>query len=174
MATCRTHFTYHSDCRGCNAVLQAEAIGAELRQDRHRAAAEAREEQKKAESSARREAARASQGGGLLFSEKLVVGIVGVVVLLVLVVVIWSNLSTVGHGIITLLLIGGAILIAVRRARRSNAGAVPSTESRAFTPPPVPPVAPASPAGWYQDPGGAPCRRWWDGASWTAHTAPEG
>lgn len=38
------------------------------------------------------------------------------------------------------------------------------------TPPPPPP--PSVPAGWYSDPHGQPCKRWWDGASWTSHTSP--
>lgn len=28
------------------------------------------------------------------------------------------------------------------------------------------------PAGWYPDPSGADHRRWWDGTTWTQHTAP--
>lgn len=28
------------------------------------------------------------------------------------------------------------------------------------------------PAGWYPDPSGAEHRRWWDGKTWTQHTAP--
>jgi hypothetical protein len=28
------------------------------------------------------------------------------------------------------------------------------------------------PAGWYPDPSGADHRRWWDGKTWTQHTAP--
>lgn len=28
------------------------------------------------------------------------------------------------------------------------------------------------PAGWYPDPDGADHRRWWDGKTWTQHTAP--
>ena len=31
-----------------------------------------------------------------------------------------------------------------------------------------PPIAP----GWYPDPQGLPAQRWWDGAGWSAHTAP--
>jgi hypothetical protein len=27
-------------------------------------------------------------------------------------------------------------------------------------------------AGWFQDPGGRPMLRWWDGSTWTAHTSP--
>jgi hypothetical protein len=27
-------------------------------------------------------------------------------------------------------------------------------------------------AGWFQDPGGQPMLRWWDGATWTGHTSP--
>lgn len=28
------------------------------------------------------------------------------------------------------------------------------------------------PAGWYPDPSGGDHRRWWDGKTWTQHTAP--
>jgi hypothetical protein len=47
------------------------------------------------------------------------------------------------------------------------------------TPQPGPPqwaqqpaVARLPGAGWYADPSGAPCWRWWDGRSWTGHTSP--
>lgn len=42
-------------------------------------------------------------------------------------------------------------------------------------PPPVPPPPPPPstvPAGWYRDPNGQPCSRWWDGYRWTDYTAP--
>jgi hypothetical protein len=35
------------------------------------------------------------------------------------------------------------------------------------------PAAPQVPPGWYPDPHGAPAQRWWDGAGWSAHTAPQ-
>ena len=45
--------------------------------------------------------------------------------------------------------------------------------SPAPVPPPVaPPPPPQVPAGWYRDPNGHPCNRWWDGYSWTSNTAP--
>jgi hypothetical protein len=34
------------------------------------------------------------------------------------------------------------------------------------------PAPPPMPAGWYRDPDGRPCNRWWDGIQWTHHTAP--
>ena len=36
---------------------------------------------------------------------------------------------------------------------------------------PVPPP-PTVPAGWYPDPNGATIQRYWDGTTWTDHTAP--
>ncbi len=41
-------------------------------------------------------------------------------------------------------------------------------------PPPVPltPPLPQVPAGWYRDPHGQPCNRWWDGFQWTHNTSP--
>ncbi|WP_374615902.1 DUF2510 domain-containing protein [Frankia sp. AgKG'84/4] len=39
-------------------------------------------------------------------------------------------------------------------------------------PPPPPPPSPEVPAGWYRDPDGQPCNRWWDGDRWTSYTAP--
>ena len=37
---------------------------------------------------------------------------------------------------------------------------------------PPAPVPPRIPPGWYADPIGQPCNRWWDGYTWTAATAP--
>jgi hypothetical protein len=37
---------------------------------------------------------------------------------------------------------------------------------------PPAPVPPRIPPGWYADPNGQPCNRWWDGYTWTAATAP--
>jgi len=37
----------------------------------------------------------------------------------------------------------------------------------------MPPGAPSGPPpGWYNDPGGAPALRWWDGREWAPHTRP--
>lgn len=44
----------------------------------------------------------------------------------------------------------------------------PPAPPRPVAPPPPPQV----PAGWYPDPDGMPCSRWWDGARWTSSTAP--
>jgi hypothetical protein len=38
---------------------------------------------------------------------------------------------------------------------------------------PVPASSPLPGAGWFQDPGGQPMLRWWDGTAWTAHTSPK-
>jgi len=49
---------------------------------------------------------------------------------------------------------------------------LPPADTATFVPvgraatPPVPP-------GWYPDPHGAPAQRWWDGAQWSAQTAPQ-
>jgi hypothetical protein len=34
------------------------------------------------------------------------------------------------------------------------------------------PTTPAVPPGWYPDPYGMPCSRWWDGGQWTEATGP--
>jgi hypothetical protein len=59
---------------------------------------------------------------------------------------------------------------------QGNSYATP-VETRLPASPPGPaaptlPPPPTIPAGWYQDPDGQPCNRWWDGQQWTANTAP--
>ena len=47
--------------------------------------------------------------------------------------------------------------------------------SKASVPPhpvPLPSQLPQVPAGWYRDPHGQPCNRWWDGYQWTHNTSP--
>ena len=45
--------------------------------------------------------------------------------------------------------------------------------SDATGPVPAPSGAPTVPSGWYDDPHGQPLHRYWDGHSWTEHTAPK-
>jgi Protein of unknown function (DUF2510) len=60
----------------------------------------------------------------------------------------------------------------IRRAKyvvhvgNSPAGPPQSTYAPASAPEPLPG------AGWFQDPGGQPILRWWDGTNWTGHTSP--
>lgn len=49
-----------------------------------------------------------------------------------------------------------------------NAAPGPQADSAQGSPPPPPAV----PAGWYPDPNNAQLQRYWDGGSWTDHTAP--
>ena len=51
------------------------------------------------------------------------------------------------------------------QAARSVAGDMTGAPMPLMAPPQVP-------AGWYNDPSGAPNMRWYDGAGWTEHTAP--
>jgi Protein of unknown function (DUF2510) len=53
----------------------------------------------------------------------------------------------------------------------ANAGQVSST---APPPPPPPPPPPNVPEGWYPDPNNSSVQRYWDGTTWTEHTAPLG
>jgi hypothetical protein len=61
----------------------------------------------------------------------------------------------------------------IRRARyialEGNSPVWPaqSTYSPVSTPAPLPG------AGWFQDPGGQPILRWWDGTAWTGYTSPQ-
>lgn len=61
------------------------------------------------------------------------------------------------------------------RARLSGAHEAPvaTAAPAAAAPPPPPPPPPSVPAGWYPDPNGQPLQRYWDGAAWTDHTAPQ-
>jgi hypothetical protein len=61
------------------------------------------------------------------------------------------------------------------RGPQDNAHA--AAVAQQVSPVPVPPQPVAAPhpqvlAGWYRDPNGQPCYRWWDGNQWTADTAP--
>ncbi|NMD55228.1 DUF2510 domain-containing protein [Tsukamurella conjunctivitidis] len=47
--------------------------------------------------------------------------------------------------------------------------ALPADAAPAIAPPPPPPSVPAN---WYPDPDNGELLRYWDGAAWTAHTAP--
>ena len=58
---------------------------------------------------------------------------------------------------------------------KGNAYAAPVAVQHPAPVPPrpvVPPPPPQVPAGWYRDPNGQPCNRWWDGHQWTNNTAP--
>jgi hypothetical protein len=61
----------------------------------------------------------------------------------------------------------------IRRARyvvQEGNSAVGSPQLR-YSPVSAPASLPG--AGWFQDPGGQPILRWWDGATWTGHTSPK-
>jgi hypothetical protein len=64
-----------------------------------------------------------------------------------------------------------AMATAVPAAIPAVSPARPETASPAVSNPAMP-EAPRPPAAWYPDPGGQPVLRWWDGATWTEHTAP--
>jgi hypothetical protein len=60
----------------------------------------------------------------------------------------------------------------IRRARYiAQEGNSPSGLSQS-TYPTVSGSTPLPGSGWFQDPGGQPMLRWWDGSTWTAHTSP--
>jgi hypothetical protein len=56
-----------------------------------------------------------------------------------------------------------------KEAKEQTALMRQTAAQHAATPQPQPPAAP--PAGWYPDPNGLPCQRWWDGTQWTVHTS---
>lgn len=53
------------------------------------------------------------------------------------------------------------------------AQAAQAAQAQAMQAQAVPPQPVSVPAGWYADPSGAPCLRWWDGQQWTTATAPQ-
>jgi hypothetical protein len=66
---------------------------------------------------------------------------------------------------------------AVGHAQPGAPGAQPAVGAGGAAIPPIPaaavatPTAAAAPAGWYPDPHGVAAQRYWDGATWTQHTA---
>ncbi len=59
-----------------------------------------------------------------------------------------------------------------RQGVQQPARASVSQVSIPLPPVPRPPPLPQVPAGWYRDPHGQPCNRWWDGFQWTHNTSP--
>jgi hypothetical protein len=55
---------------------------------------------------------------------------------------------------------------------KGNSYAAPVSVQQPAQAPAAPPPPPQVPAGWYRDPNGQPCNRWWDGYQWTPNTAP--
>ena len=61
----------------------------------------------------------------------------------------------------------------IRRARYIvQEGNIPAWSPQS-TYSPVSTPAPLPGAGWFQDPGGQPILRWWDGTTWTGYTSPQ-
>jgi hypothetical protein len=60
---------------------------------------------------------------------------------------------------------GGLLILGQRRRRRLEASAPVAYQPRASA------LLASPPPGWYRDPSGSFAWRWWDGRSWTSHTA---
>ncbi len=76
-------------------------------------------------------------------------------------------------GVGGLVFIGGFVLLIVGIARRSSARRAANLQAApdGYVPHVPPPTPAEAPAGWFPDPHGLHRLRYWDGATWTDHTA---
>lgn len=87
---------------------------------------------------------------------------------------VWWIVATVAGG---LLFLGGFVLLIVGVARRSSARRAAAVQfapvgtGSSMPAPSAPPTPAVAPAAWYPDPHGQRRLRYWDGATWTDHTA---